>query len=346
MQKVRASSRQVVCTIAAGIVLTSVIGLALRLPAAEVSLDQFMIERGYAVVPMKHGYVNRFYAEANLNGKPVRALVDTGASELILDRRKATRLKPAGTLREPTFTPFGKLAAELPMVNLERLELAGAVFTNYPAVVVDLHRDREVRTGSYIPTSTRSDQFDLILGMSFLAAAHAAIGCEGPALYLRQEPLTPAQVQNFEASLRASGYSWVSFITNALPYVQAQVNGKDVLLVIDIGATFTAFDGSQIAKFDLADHGTAGKLSDAAERKRDLRYTRANSIKLAGFDTGPMPVGVADFAELRNRSAKLQSQGWPLLLGFVGPEVLCRARALIDCGTGTVYVKSTPNTAK
>lgn len=344
MQEVKTSSREF-RTLAAGVVLATVVALAPDLISAEVSLDQFMIKRGYAVVPMKHGYRNRFYAQAKLNGKPVRVLVDTGASELILDRRKAAGLKPAGTLRGPTYTPFGKLAAELPMVNLERLELAGAVFTNYAAVVVDLHLDRDVRTGSYIPTSSRSDQFDLILGMSFLAAAHATIGCEGPALYLRQEPLTPAQVQNLEASLRASGYSWVSFITNSLPYVRAQVNGKDVLLIIDTGATFTAFDVSQIAKLELADHRTAVKLSDAAERKRDLRYTRANSIKLAGFDAGPMPVGVADFEQLQSQNAKLQAQGWPLLLGFVGPEVLYRARALIDCATGTVYVKSTPNTA-
>ncbi len=315
------------------------------LTAADVSLDQFMLKRGYEGVPMRHGYKNRFYAEAKLNGKPLRALVDTGASDLILDERRAASLKRQATPLRPTYTPFGKLASDLPVVDLERLELAGVVFTNCAAVVFDLHKDREVRTGSYIPTSSRSDQFDLVVGMSFLRAAHAAIACEGPALYLRREPLEPAQAQNFKASLQASGYSQAPFVSDS-PLVRAQVNEKEALLAVDTGATFTAFDLEQVEKFGLADQRTEAKLVDAGKRNRDLRYARVNSIKLAGFDTGPMPVGVAAFDDLRDRSARLQAQGLPLLLGFVGPEVLYRARALIDCSSGTVYVRNGPNPTK
>ncbi len=321
------------------IFLLALLIVAPPLLAAEVSLDQFMTRRGYSVVAMKHGYKNRFYADARLNGKPLRCLIDTGCSDLIVDRRKVVGLKTSTAPPQLAYTPFGRISEQFRVANLDRLELGPASFTNHTAVVFDLHKDREVKTGSFIPTSSRSDDFDLILGLGFLSAAHAMIGCEAPALYLRQEPLTAQQAQNLEASLSASGYSSASFLSNGLPYIRAAVDGKEALLVIDTGAMFTAFDVELLTRFGLDDERTGGKLKDAAERNRDLRYSRVNSIKLGKFDTGPMPVGVADFSELRQRSELLRQRGLPPLLGFIGPEVLYRSRAIIDCTTGTAYFK-------
>ncbi len=313
---------------------------------AAVSLDEFMVKRGYAVVPLKNGYNNRFFAQAKLNGKPVNCLLDTGAGRLFIDRRKAAGLGPTTTLKEPIYALFGKVADEFAVVNISRLELSAGLFTNYPAVVEDLHRDREVRTGSYIPTSRRQDQYDLVLGMSFLVQAHGAVSCERPALYLRQEALNPAQADNFEASLQASGYSSVSFVSNGVPILEALVNGKPALLVLDTGATFTTFDLNQVSKFELSDQRTSAQLADAAERKQALRYAHVNSIKLADFDSGGMPVGVADLERFRELSRKLEEHHLPPLLGYVGPEVLYRAKALIDCSAGRVYVRPAAKSAK
>lgn len=298
-------------------------------------MDRFMAARGYLPIAMKHGVRNRFYLQAKLNGHPVKCLLDTGATDVVLDSRKATALNISQLLKEPVHLPFGTLSNRVPVVAVPKLEIAAAVFSNYPALVLDLHRDRRQTTGTYIPVAVSSDEVDLIIGMEFLTAAHAAIACDIPALYLRSGALSGTQAENFEASLTASGYSSLPLLEDYFCAVKGQVNGKDAVLRVDTGAIATSFDVELGRDYGLADYRTGGKVADLDQNKRELRYAKVQSIRLAGFDSGPMPVGIIDYKEIRALDKNEKAPP----LGFLGPEVLYRAHAIIDCSARKLYVK-------
>src|SRR5437879_3487030 len=138
---------------------------------SKISMDEFMIKRGYFAVPLKHGEQNRFYCYAKVNGAQMLSLIDTGAADLVIDRRKATSLRSLATRQEARYGILDKLTGQIETVLIEKLSLAGTVISNQSAITLDLHKDRAVHTGSYIPSSNRSQAEDLILGQSFLTAS-------------------------------------------------------------------------------------------------------------------------------------------------------------------------------
>jgi len=346
LMKVRREIRTPSCLAAFGAVCLVIMALDITVSAAEMTFDQFMQTRGYATVAMKHGNQNRFYADGILNGQYVKCLVDTGAGFMSIDARKGMEMKLVDKVKAPVQTAFGSQERELQKVALGRLQLGPVVYTNLLAVVAQLHADRQVRTGSFIPSATSYDEFDLVLGMDFLRSANATIECQKPALYVRPEPLSGVPAEDFEASLKVSGFSWVPFVHGMNPAVEAEVNGKKALFRLDTGITATALDQRLIRKFDLVDYRTGGHLVDAAQKRRELLFTKVRSIKLASFDSGPMPVGVSDFEDLRKSVDELAKAGQPPMIGYLGPEILYRAGALIDCSARRVYVRPAPGSTK
>jgi hypothetical protein len=117
------------------------------------------------------------------------------------------------------------------------------------------------------------------------------------------------------------------------------VNQAEALLIIDTGCEFTTLDGGQLRKLGLIEQHSGARMMDLAARKNTLRYTRVDSITLGDFNTGGMPVGVVELEELRSRSDRLEKEGLPPLLGFLGPEVFYRGEAIIDCSGRNIYLK-------
>jgi aspartyl protease family protein len=78
-----------------------------------------------------------FYVDARVNGRPVRFLVDTGASHVTLSARDAARvgLDPAATRYAAMETANGRTSVR--WTRLGRVELAGRRVEDLPAAVMD-----------------------------------------------------------------------------------------------------------------------------------------------------------------------------------------------------------------
>jgi aspartyl protease family protein len=99
------------------------------LPAAMVQVDTETIE-------LRRGSDGHFHATLEVNGVPVRFMVDTGASDLVLSRRDAERvgIDPAGlAYLGRALTANGTVATA--SVRLGLIELGGFTDTDVPASV-------------------------------------------------------------------------------------------------------------------------------------------------------------------------------------------------------------------
>lgn len=302
-----------------------------------------MRDCGYARIPLKHGFRNRFYGAGKLRGTRVSFLIDTGSADVLVDVREAGKFKSLGKSEVTRWMAHSRVTNTVETVLLDRMELSGTVISNQPAMVRDLHKGREIKTGSMIPVSSQTETEDVILGMSFLEPTHAVLDCVTPALYLRGEQPTKELVTNMQTSFEMGGFVRADMLKTATgPLVlMAEVNGQNALFIVDTGAQFTLCDEDELAQFGLTDREKLGRTSDLVEKHEDLRHTTFKSLKLGKVELKDLPVGVSrrmPYIEELSRRSKLA--GKPPVLGLLGPEVLCRSGALIDCSTGTTYLQA------
>ncbi len=318
-----------------------VLTFGLNAVAAEIStpLDRMMMKRGFTPVPLKYGVQNRLFAKARLNGKNVVCLLDTGASDLVVDTRRTGGLKSLGKTAVPRFGPLGKIASELPTVWIDRFDIAGVVFTNQEAVAWNLHQSVRAHIGSYIPTSETGESFDMILGLPMLRTMHAWIDCYGPRLYVRLEKPPETVLAGINQSLDASGCKQVPAVWhNGSLLLQGTVNGQPATFLMDTGSFSTLLALDQLADFGVDNREHIGQMQDASGRKGDANYTRVASLRLGEFELKKYPVVTVNIEFLKKENANLQKRGIPPLLGMMGDDVLDAARAFIDCEGGRVFL--------
>jgi len=108
------------------------------LEAVDASKDGTSVDPNSGAVEIKRGFSGHFYADANINGLPVRVLVDTGASGIALTRRDARRIGlavSAGMFQVVGQGANGDVRGE--HVLLDRVSLGSATAQGVPAVVLD-----------------------------------------------------------------------------------------------------------------------------------------------------------------------------------------------------------------
>ncbi len=312
-----------------------------RAAAAEVTtpLDRMMMKRGYTPVPIKYSRQNWLFANARINGKKVVCLLDTGATDLVVDTRQTGGLKALGKTAAPRYGPLGVVASELPTVWIDRFEVNGVVFTNQEAVAFNLHQSFRAKTGSYIPTSETGESYDVIVGLQMLRSMHAWIDCYGPRLYVRMEKPPAAVLAGIDQSLDASGCRRASVVWHeGTLVVQGTVNGKPAAFFMDTGSFNTVFALDQLSGFDLGNREQIAQMQDVSGRKGDMKYTRVASLKLGEFELKNYPIATVNVESLKKENVKLQKRGIPPLLGMMGDDVLDAAHAFIDCDGGRVFL--------
>lgn len=124
--------------------------------------------RAGGTIKLSSGRNNHFYTTVNINGKPVRAVIDTGASLVSLSASTARRLgiDASKGVAAQSYTANG--VASVTRVNLASVELGGNVVRNV--------------AGSLMAQDLGPD-IEALLGMSFLK--HFEVSTDGAAMTLR-----------------------------------------------------------------------------------------------------------------------------------------------------------------
>ena len=168
-------------------------------------METFMLQRGYRPIHAERNVANQFLIRGKLNGARCVFDVDTGAACTLVDVSKATQLKRVtslGSLRGA----FGFEAKDVPVVAIDCMDLGGTIISNQLMGVLNLHRDRTVYTGSYMPRTGLFNQKDVLLGLDFLVDTHAFVDCSGvPTIYLRDSPASQQLAESLMPLLNRAG---------------------------------------------------------------------------------------------------------------------------------------------
>lgn len=103
-------------------------------PVGKTDISTGTIGNGIGAVTIDRAPDSHFYAEAQVNGVPVRFMVDTGASSVVLTREDALRAGIGAGDYSATGIGAGGTLALMP-VRISRLALGPLVADNVPAMV-------------------------------------------------------------------------------------------------------------------------------------------------------------------------------------------------------------------
>ncbi|OCX51654.1 clan AA aspartic protease [Mucilaginibacter sp. PPCGB 2223] len=123
------------------------------------------------------------------------------------------------------------------------------------------------------------------------------------------------------------------------PLVEVVVFGKPFLVVLDTGASKTAFDKNM-----LLETNAAAVLMETDKLSTGLGTSTMASFRLTldelyvgGFRMPDAEVAVLDLSTINNAYSQL---GKPLVLGVLGGDILMRYRAVIDYGEGVLTLNT------
>ena len=147
---------------------------------SESNIGEFLQDKGYVGLPIKKTAVGHFELDAEIHDSPVRLLLDTGASNTVLDRQTADNLhlesqdeegEAAGCMH------LSETGVQSSVVNT--LSLGALRLESFPLFIIDLS---SVNKGLEHSGARRVDG---VIGADVLASRSAVIDYEGSTLYLK-----------------------------------------------------------------------------------------------------------------------------------------------------------------
>ena len=196
-----------------------------ELPAKRLSA--WLERQGYTPVEISLNKCGWLDVNLNVEGTPMLLMLDTGANNLNLHRPSAERAKLPIRAVEVRAAALGGML-ETGITKIPNLSIGG-ITSPAESYVIDLAPVNAFRERSGLGPC------DGVLGGSFLAYWSAIIDYPNSKLYLLdpvRKPRSPAPV------LSAAGYTAIALklTTSLLLDVNAEVNGKTMILCLDTGA--------------------------------------------------------------------------------------------------------------
>lgn len=295
-----------------------------------VTLETYLQQLGYGVIPLKRTEQNHLAVDGELAGKKAVFLIDTGNTFTRLDSKVGSRFKTLAErgirLEDPNLGEF----SETNFVLVDEMKLGTAKFPNQPAHVTALGH---VATNPYEMSTIAYE--DCLVGCDFLLRHHCLLDVGGLKLYVRADKPTTDLRAVLESGLRRSGYHETALIpTGALVELcPARVNGIAIKLLVDSGGVFTLLDDhrgrqSPLAKLRVSNtelrHQGTGKLGGTP-----IYVAEPESFELDGIEMSlrKIRLGVADLIRFNigRYGSELQNTD-----GILGAEVLAIIGSLVD----------------
>src|SRR5436190_13177316 len=104
----------------------------------DFSLADFLKSHGYVGIEMARNVVGHFEVDARINGRPLRLLIDTGASGTVIDRESARRIQLETTPSEQKGGGVGTSQHAVELATLDSLEVASLHLTQVRVAIMEL----------------------------------------------------------------------------------------------------------------------------------------------------------------------------------------------------------------
>jgi predicted aspartyl protease len=305
--------------------LLVILGLLMAMPASIAaarkggSLPQLF---GYKAVPVHYGPLNKMIMSVRINGQPANLLVDTGASQIILDADAAESFGVRPSQRGLRYIRFTQInGQDLPVGYAQNITAGGMNFGS-----------SSVALRSSIHSGTGSGHIDGVLGLDVLLRYKAVINCRTKLVFFKVDQ---ARQMNLSSVALSEKFTRVPLRReeNGALTVPSSIHGQFTRLLVDTGAFVTTFDEILFKLLGIASEPTRVSAHFASGAAKRISAGRINDLKIGDFRVPPEKFGVTALPDFALR------QGSTRISGILGMDTLYICHAIIDLDSMNVFLK-------
>ena len=287
---------------------------------------------GYRTVRVHYGPMNKMIMSVRINGHPANLLVDTGASQIILDNDVAelAGVRPfqraMNQVRFSVPTQIFKMGSEingqtLPVGLAQNITAGSMNFGSHPVAL------RE-------STHSRNDtvNIDGVLGLDILLRHKALINCRTKLVFFKVDQAQRISLGPVAASEKFTRVPIQREETGALT-VPCAIGGQPARLLIDTGAFVTMLHEAFVRSLGLTVEPTGISAQFGRGASKRIHAAKINDLSIGGFRMSPQKLGVAPLPRFA-----LQ-QGDTRIAGILGMDTLYIRHAIIDLDGMNLFLK-------
>jgi len=285
---------------------------------------------GYQAVPLQKLRGDaRFSGVFNVNGRPMRFLIDSGANSTDVDKGLATS---AGLIEDRSVRVItrGALGREVSSGRgYGTLQIGPMRADRFPFTIAP-SPDRKTSTSSYAGQ----------IGLDALSATGALVDIPAGQMWV---PGPRSQQARTAGSLPLGARTGLGRqilrmgTAGRLPHLilSGTLQGVPVSWVVDTGAEVSVMAAESFDRFNLPSRATNSRMIDASGDRIPLRHARLKNLLFGQVNVAVFDVSVAPLGTVRQYFR--DSTGRPVD-GILGMDFLMNGAALLDSGSGLLYL--------
>ena len=287
---------------------------------------------GYRAVPVHYGPMNKMIMSVRINGRPVKLLVDTGASQVILDNDAAqlAGVRPFQramnqvrfSVPSQVFTMGSEINGQLLPVGLAHNISAGSM--NFGSNPVALRES--------IGPGAGAARVDGVLGLDILRRHKALINSRTKLVFFKVDQSRQINLGSVAASEKFTRVP-VQREENGALTVLCLIRGQPTRLLVDTGAFITILHEGFVRSIGLAAGPTRISAQFAGGGFKKISAAKIDALNIGAFKVPREKFGVAPLPQFA-----LQ-QGRSKIAGILGMDTLYICHAIIDLDGMNLFLK-------
>jgi predicted aspartyl protease len=287
---------------------------------------------GYKAVPVHYRPLNKMIMSVRINGHAANLLVDTGASQSILDKDAAESagVKPFQralsqvrfSVPSQVFTMGSEINGELLPVGLAQNISAGAM--NFGSSPVAL------RNSSH--SSTGTGHVEGVLGLDVLLRHKAVINCRTKLVFFKVDQARRINLASIASSEKFTRVAIQREANGALT-VPCSLRGQPTQLLVDTGAFVTTLHEPFVKSLGIVPEPTRISAQFARGATKRINAAKIDDVNIGTFKALPQKFGVAALPNFALH------QGNSKIAGILGMDTLYICHAIIDLDGMSLFLK-------
>jgi predicted aspartyl protease len=277
---------------------------------------------GYKAVRVHYSPLNKMIMPARINGQRANLLVDTGASQVILNAAAAASfgIRPSqGSLGYIRFTQIN--GEELPVGFAQNLT-AGTM--SFGSLLVALRNSNHPGAGD--------GRVDGILGLDLLTQHKAVINCWTKLIFLKVDQTRQMNLSSVAAAAKFTRVHLRRERNGALT-VPCSIHGRPARLFVDTGSFISIFDEAFLKSVGIPMEATRVSAHFTRGAARKINAGQINDLKIGDFKISTAKFGVTALPNFT------LLQGGAKLSGFLGMDTLYNCHGIIDLDGMNLFLK-------
>jgi predicted aspartyl protease len=286
---------------------------------------------GYRAVSVHYGPMNKMIMSVRINGQPANLLVDTGASQVILNRDAAESagVKPFQralnqvrfSVPSQVFTMGSEINGQLLPVGLAHVTAGGMNFGSSPIALSDSSH-----------SASDAGHVDGVLGLDLLLRHKALINSRTKFVFFKIDQGRRINLGSVAASERFTRVP-IQREENGALTVPCSIRRQPMRLLIDTGAFVTILHENFATSLGLVAEPTRISAQFARGGSKRIRAAKIADFNIGAFKVPPEKFGVAPLPHFA-----LQ-QGSSKIAGILGMDTLYICHAIIDLDGMNLFLK-------